>query len=148
VSTYFDTSYLVALYVPNDHTSAALNYRAKHVSGPMPFTPLHRLELRTVVRQCAYADLISEAEARRVLRNIDDDLDDGTLVHAPLDWTKSLRLAEAVAGRHALKMPCRSLDLWHVAAALEIRADEFVTFDGDQFALAKVEGLRAVAPVK
>lgn len=113
---------------------------------PLLFTPRHRLELRTTVRQCAYARLISEAEGRRILRHIEEDLDDGTLVHHPLDWIESLRRAEAVAHRHAWTMPCRSLDLWHVAAALEIKLDTFVTFDKDQFELSKAEGLRAVMP--
>ena len=111
MSAYFDTSYLVALYVPNDHTAAALRHRSRHPGEPILFTPLHRLELRTVVRQCAHARLLTEAEARRILRSIEEDLDDGTLVHRPLDWTESLRQAETIAGRRAMKMPCRSLDL-------------------------------------
>src|SRR5437764_146954 len=118
--TYFDTSYLVALYVPNDHTAAALRYRARHGRAAILFTPLHRLELRTTVRQCAHSRLINQADARRILRHIEEDLDDGTLVHESLDWTESLRRAEAVADRRAWTTPCRSLDLWHVAAALEV----------------------------
>jgi hypothetical protein len=38
-------------------------------------------------------------------------------VHQPIDW----------------------IDLWHVAVALEIRADVFVTFDKDQFVVAQME---------
>ena len=91
MSAYFDTSYLVALYVPNDHTAAALRHRSRFAREPILFTPLHRLELRTVVRQCAYARLITEADARRVLRHLEEDLDDGTLVHEPLDWIESLQ---------------------------------------------------------
>jgi hypothetical protein len=146
VSAYFDTSYLVALYVPNDHTAAALRHRSRHPREPILFTPLHRLELRTVVRQCVFGALITEAEGRRILRHIEEDLDDGTLVHEPLDWTESLQRAEAVANRRAVKMPCRSLDLWHVAAAMEIGVRDFVTFDRDQHALAKAEGLNAITP--
>ena len=147
MSTYFDTSYLVALYVPNDHTAAALRYRARGITQPILFTPLHRLELRTVVRQCVYSTLISEADSRRVLRDLDHDLDDGTLQHEPLDWIASLRRAERVAARCATRMPCRSLDLWHIAAALETSADVFVTFDNDQCELAKAAGLRALVPL-
>jgi predicted nucleic acid-binding protein len=146
LSTYFDTSYLVALYVPNDHTAAALRHRGRFTGGAIPFNPLHRLELRTVIRQCARARLIHESEARRILRSIEEDLDDGTLAHKPLDWTESLRQADTIAGRRAFKIPCRSLDLWHVAAALELGVNEFVTFDQDQLALAKVEGMHAVLP--
>lgn len=98
---YFDTSCLVALYVPNDHTAAALRHRARAGRQPILFTPLHRLELRTTVRQCAYGGLIRQADARQILRHIEEDLDDGTLIHEPLDWTESLRQAEAVAERLA-----------------------------------------------
>jgi len=147
VKAYFDTSYLVAIYVPNDHTAAALRHRSRADRDPLPFTPLHRLELRTTVRQCAYIGLIEEAEARRVLRAIEEDLDDGTLAHEPIDWTDSLRRAEAIAQSYAWTKPCRSLDLWHVAAAAEAAAEDFITFDRDQFAIAKAVGLRARIPV-
>ena len=146
MSAYFDTSYLVALYVPNDHTAAALRHRSRHPGEPILFTPLHRLELRTVIRQCARARLVTEAEARCILRSIEEDMDDGTLDHQPLNWTESLRQAETIAGRRAMKMPCRSLDLWHVAAAIEMGVKDFVTFDQDQLALAKAEGIRTVLP--
>jgi predicted nucleic acid-binding protein len=141
-----DTSYLVALYVPNDHTAAALRHRGNETQAPILFSPLHRLELRTVVRQCVYGRLISEADCRRVLRHIDEDLEDGTLTHQPLNWIATLQRAESIAARRATAMACRSLDLWHVAAACEIEAEAFITFDDDQCALAKAEGLRAVIP--
>jgi predicted nucleic acid-binding protein len=146
VKAYFDTSCLVALYVPNDHTVAVLRHRLRTGRQPILFTPLHRLELRTTVRQCAYGGLIRESDARRILRHVEEDLDDGTLVHEPLEWTESLGQAEAVAERLAWTSPCRSLDLWQVAVALEVQAGSFVTFDRDQFALAQAAGLRATTP--
>ena len=132
--------------MPNDHTAAALRHRARTGRQPILLTPLHRLELRTTVRQCAYGSLIRQADARQILRHIEEDLDDGTLIHEPLDWTESLRQAEAVAERLAWTKSCRSLDLWHVAIALEIQAGNFVTFDKDQLALAQAAGLRAMTP--
>jgi predicted nucleic acid-binding protein len=146
VKAYFDTSYLVALYVPQVHTAAALRHLARSGREPIPFTPLHRLELRTTVRQCAYIGLIQQPDARRILLSVEEDLDDGTLLHQPLDWTASLRQAEGMAERLAWTKPCRSLDLWHVAVALELEAEVFVTFDHDQFSLARAEGLRANMP--
>jgi predicted nucleic acid-binding protein len=146
LKTFFDTSCLVALYVPNDHTAAALRHRGRAGRQPILFTPLHRLEMRTTVRQCAYGGLIRQTEARQILRHIGEDLADGTLIHQPLDWTESLRQAEMVAERLAWTMPCRSLDLWHVAIALEIQAGIFVTFDKDQFAVAQAAGLRSMIP--
>ena len=146
MTTYFDTSYLVALYVPNDHTAAALRYRARRENEPIPFNPLHRLELRTTVRQCAHAAFIKESDGRRILRSIEEDLDDGTLEHAPLDWTASLRRAETIAQRWAWSTRCRSLDLWHIAAAVEAKATLFLTFDEGQCELAGLAGLKAAIP--
>ena len=146
MKTYLDTSFLVALYVPNDHTPAALHHRARSGRQPILFTPLHRLELRTTVRQCAYGGLIRQADARQILRHVEEDLEDGTLVHEPLDWTESLQRAESVADRLAWTKPCRSLDLWHLAVALEIQVGVFVTFDKDQCALAQAAGLRSIIP--
>ncbi len=132
--------------MPNDHTAAALRHHARVGRQPILFTPLHRLELRTTVRQCAYGGLIKQADARQILRHIKEDLADGTLVHEPLNWTESLQQAEGVAERLAWTKPCRSLDLWHVAIALEIQSGVFVTFDKDQFALAEAAGLRGIIP--
>jgi PIN domain len=146
VKTYFDTTYLVALYIPNAHTTAALRHRANTGCQPILFTPLHRPELRTTVRQCAYGGLIHLTDARRILNHIEEDLDDGTLVHEPVAWTESLQEAEAVAERLAWTKACRSLDLWHVAVALETRASRFVTFDDDQLVIAAATGLRATMP--
>jgi hypothetical protein len=107
---------------------------------------LHRLELRTTVRQCAFSHLITPTAARQILNYIHEDLADGTLMHQGFQWTESLREAEAVAERQAWDKSCRSLDLWHVAAALQMTAESFVTFDKDQFALAKAEGLATTYP--
>ena len=51
VKIYCDTSFLVVLYVPNDHTIAALRHYELVEREPIPFSRLHRLELRTTVRQ-------------------------------------------------------------------------------------------------
>ena len=136
----------MALYVPGKHSAAAFRHRARFEREPVLFTPLHRLEVRTAVRQCAYIGMITPADGRQILRHIEEDLDDGTLIHEPLDWTETLRRADKVAERLAWTQPCRSLDLWHLAAALECEAETFVTFDRDQCALAKMEGLRATIP--
>ena len=90
--------------------------------------------------------MIREAVGRRILRHVEEDFDDGTLVHQPLDWIESLRLAESVAQRRAWTIACRSLDLWHVAVALHVEVDRFITFDTDQCNLAKAEGLTALVP--
>ena len=48
---------------------------------------------------------------------------------------------ERLARRHVAKLGVRTLDSLHVAAALELQADRFWTFDQRQARLAEAEGL-------
>ena len=76
---------------------------------------------------------------------MEEDLREETLIaHAPMEWVIVLRLAENLGARHNERIGCRSADLYHVAAALEWRADRFLTFDARQGKMAKAAGLAVV----
>ena len=49
-----------------------------------------------------------------------------------------------LSARHAVTLLCRSLDVLHVAAALELGCSRFVSGDDRQLALAAAEGLDPV----
>jgi predicted nucleic acid-binding protein len=51
-------------------------------------------------------------------------------------------LCADLARRHASKIGMRTLDTLHVACALELKADEFWTFDERQAKLAKAQGMK------
>jgi len=46
-----------------------------------------------------------------------------------------------LARRHVARLGCRTLDTLHVACALELGAQQFLTFDQRQEKLAKAVGL-------
>jgi predicted nucleic acid-binding protein len=76
------------------------------------------------------------------LRQVEADLRAKALIfHAPIDWVSVLRAAEVIAEAHNLAIGCRSADLFHVAAAMVAKADEFLTFDERQKKLARAVGL-------
>jgi hypothetical protein len=50
--------------------------------------------------------------------------------------------ASDLSARHTTRIGCRSLDILHVAAALELGAVRFLSFDGRQRQLARRAGLR------
>jgi len=54
--------------------------------------------------------------------------------------------ARSLARRHTAKLGVRTLDILHVAMALELGAPSFYTFDRRQSRLAQAEGL--VTPVR
>jgi predicted nucleic acid-binding protein len=61
-------------------------------------------------------------------------------------WRATLRSAAGISRAHAPALGCRTLDLLHVATALELGLRIFVTFDDRQKQLARAAGLKVVTP--
>ena len=64
--------------------------------------------------------------------------------HVEFAWTEAVRTACELSAEHSLKMLIRSMDLFHVAIAIEVAADGFLSFDEDQNALAEAAGLSLI----
>ena len=77
---------------------------------------------------------------------MDADLkEEALLVHQAIDWTDVLRAAEKLGANHNETIGCRSADLFHIAAAVQLGCEQFLTFDIKQTTMAKAAGL-AVKP--
>ena len=144
---YCDSTFVIGLYVAIDtHSLAALKQWERLGCPQLLFTPLPRLEVRNAVRQFEFTSDLKAHQVKEVFRNLEQDLADGTLVHENLDWTNTLRQAEQIGSTHTRTTGVRAMDLLHVAAAVELSADMFLTFDERQFRTAKAAGLKAVFP--
>ena len=109
---------------------------------PLPFTPWHRLEVRNAIRLAVFHALIDPPQSKAQLKQMDVDLQDETLlVHTAVDWVAVLREAEKLSAARAEEFGCRSADLFHVAAAVKLGTDRFLTFDERQRKAAKAAGL-------
>jgi predicted nucleic acid-binding protein len=109
---------------------------------PLIFTPLHRIEARNALRNAAARRLITENDQRGAFRQMDKDLQEGLLIHAPVEWTNVLRRADALSEKHAAANGQRTIDLLHVAIALDCGAKTFLSFDTRQRGLAMAAGLK------
>ena len=109
---------------------------------PLPFTPLHRLELRNALRLRVFRGEITSEQRGLAFQEIEADLDAAVLVHTPIPWTDAFREWEDLGAAHTEKRGVRSIDLLHVGIALALKATEFLTFDNRQADLAKAAGLR------
>ena len=109
---------------------------------PLPFTPWHRLEVRNAIRLAVFHKLIDPVQSKTQLKQMDLDLrDESLLVHMPVDWVAVMREAEKLGGANTENNGCRSGDLLHVAVAVELGVDLFLTFDERQKKMAKAAGL-------
>jgi hypothetical protein len=138
---YADSSFIVALYLQQQSSAVAAAFMQRY-GEPLPFTPWHRLEARNAIRLAVFHKLIDSTQSKTQLKQMDVDLqDESLLVHTPLDWVAMLREAEKLGAAHAENSGCRSGDLVHVAAAVELGFDLFLTFDERQRKMAKAAGL-------
>lgn len=140
-NAYPDSSFLVSLVCQDTNSAEALAYMARG-KEPLIFTPLHRIETRNALRNIAGRGEISEQDRHEAFLQIEEDLRDGMLVHAPVNWTDVFRRADGLGESHAAADGQRTIDLLHVAIALEAGAQTFLSFDKRQRRLAKAAGLK------
>jgi len=138
---YPDSSFLVSIYRQDGNHAAASTFMRKR-SPSLAFLPLHRVELRNALRFAETRGLIRSDERREAFRQIEEDLREGFLVHATVAWSDICRRADDLSEKHRVKNGQRTIDLLHVAAALESGIRLFLSFDQRQCGLAKAAGLQ------
>jgi PIN domain-containing protein len=138
---YADTSFLFSFYALDPNSPIAAQTYTHDARRPLLFTPWQRFELRNSVRLASHrlrrAGRTVPFQVGNVFKRIDDDVADGRLKYETPDWRQAFRLAEELSEQHTATLGAASVDLWHVASAILLRADTFWTFDEDQHALAK-----------
>jgi predicted nucleic acid-binding protein len=140
-NAYADSSFLVSLVSRDTHSADAAACMAR-LAEPLMFNPFHRIETRNALRNAAARGAITVSEQRAAFHRIDEDLREGLLIHTPTNWTDVFRRADELSEKHAATEGQRTIDLLHVALALECGAKTFLTFDARQRKLAKAAGLK------
>jgi predicted nucleic acid-binding protein len=135
VTTYVDTSALVALYIPEAHSPRAR--RLISAAGPVPFTSLHELELGNAFRLLYGRGVLTASQVSQVNDLVAEDRHAARLFDQPLDLHRVILRAVELSSLHTPKILCRSLDILHVASAIELRATRLISGDSRQLALAK-----------
>ena len=139
MSIYPDASFLVSLYLNDDHSREA---RARIASAPaLWFTPLHHAEWEHVVGQHIFRGELSLSEAQRVSAKLEEHRSAGRWRSVPIP-EDSLQVCSKLAREYGPRLWMRTLDTLHVACALELKAERFWTFDERQAKLAKAQGLK------
>lgn len=142
MTTYVDSSALVAVYVPERFSKAAR--RALRAVPQVPFTQLHELEVTNAFELLMGRGLISGQERRDILTQLQEDIDSQRLARVSVDLEQVFRNAGEFSRAYSAKALTRSLDLLHVAAAHVGACTVFVSADDRQLAVAKATGLKIV----
>ena len=137
---YADTSFLVSLYSPDAHSARAVAQIGR-LHGELLLTPLGELELANALQLRIFRKEATEMEIRRAQAKFEEHVGQGVFAFKGMP-TGGFDRARQVARKHTAARGLRTLDILHVASALELKADRFWTFDQRQSALASAEGLR------
>jgi predicted nucleic acid-binding protein len=141
LKSYADTSFLMRLYLTQSDSQKALAFM-RDFRDSLPFTPLHRHELRNALRLAVFRKEIDAGRRKAAFQDIESDLQDGILAHVPVAWTNAFREADQLGDDHTETMGVRSVDLLHVGIAQALGTKEFLTFDSRQAKLAKIAGFK------
>ena len=142
-----DTSFLYSLYRRQVNSPRAIAFM-QALEGPLRVSSLTLLEFRQSIRfqirlrSIDHGKGFSKVEATGMLRDLQSDLAGGVLLVGPADWVDVHRLAEELSAKYTEASGHRLIDILHVATAVYLGAEEFLTFDSNQKLLAENEGLK------
>ncbi len=142
---YVDPSALLKLYLKEPESRAMAAWRGK-IGDPLLVTHHGRVELANGICLAAYRGVITKEIQAAALAAMDDDFAQGRYRQADLLWRATLKRAADLSRDHTASIGCRSLDVLHVASALELEMKHFATFDARQQQLVRLAGLKLITP--
>ncbi len=140
-TVYADTSLLASLYLSDTNTPQALAAVAA-TGQPLILTAWQEFELENALQLRLFRRESSRADLAAAAARLAEDLAAGMVVAVPLPVASVLPVARQLTARHTALVGSRAFDVFHVAAALHLKATRFLTCDTRQLALARAAGLR------
>ena len=140
MTTYADTSFLVSLYSPDVHSRSA----ATTITSLEPaifLTSLGELELMNALELRVFRKEAAATEIRRAQAHLQEHIAGGFFLRQAMPPTVYER-AQLISRRRSAALGLRTLDIIHVASAILLKSERFLTFDQRQERLAKAEGLK------
>ncbi|MGO9203210.1 MAG: type II toxin-antitoxin system VapC family toxin [Limisphaerales bacterium] len=142
---YADTSWWLGCKCRRDiQHAAAVSLFDRQPDAEVLWTPWQRVEVFNGFCQAERSGLLAKGESRQVIRLLEQEVRLGYWPHVEFDWTDAVRTAGELRAEHSLKMVVRSMDLFHVAIAIEVGAEALLSFDTDQVTLAEAAGLTII----
>lgn len=135
-----DTSFLFSLYGNDVHTPRALAWM-KSQGDALTLTSLGEFELGNALRFAEFRGVIAAGEAALFWAQFEADRACGRLRIQVCNLADVVDEAKRLSATHTLAGGHRGFDILHVASAMIMKAECFLTFDGNQKMLAEAEGL-------
>jgi len=141
MTAYADTGFLVTLYKKEATSARAAALMARQTAS-VCLSQLGELEFHNALHLAVFRGELSEKDAKRKMLLFRQDLQNTIFIIHTLPASQLFAESMKLADRHSAKLGTRSLDLMHVAAAILLDVDLFLSFDDRQRKAAKAEGLK------
>jgi predicted nucleic acid-binding protein len=138
---FADTGFIASLYL-KESTSAQARTAIAVEPIMLTLTPLVLLELRNAFNRAIQRQRITVEQRDALWLDVETDIASGFLVPTPIASAELHEKARQLSDRYTPELGTRSLDLLHVAAALNLEAKVFFSFDERQRLAATREGLK------
>lgn len=138
---YLDTSSLVKLYLLEED-SAVVQELVSSQHDPLPVWELQEMELTNALRLKVFWGEVSQKDADRQMELFEQRKGKGHYYFPDLDRAALFTTFQRLSA-HTPELGCRTLDIMHVACAVLLAPDLFVSFDARQKQLAARAGLTA-----
>jgi hypothetical protein len=151
---YADSSFILRLITSEADSPRVIAEYRRLGSPKLFFLPLHALEVRNAVLQRAFHQRSSISSGARqhvtrereaALARLEHLLTRGALLDVMLDMDAAITRAINLSSSHTERLGARAIDLLHVASALTLESELFLTTDTRQSQLARAEGLKIVS---
>lgn len=140
MNIYFDSAIIAKLYVQEANSADAVQLISTD-TAPYVLTHWQEIEVRNALRLKLFRREVTAEELRSSLAAFDEDIVAGRWQRPNYLLADVHDRAAQLSVRHAAEIGCRTLDIFHVAAALIIGTAEFASFDERQRELAGRERL-------
>jgi predicted nucleic acid-binding protein len=139
---YLDTSALVKLYVLEAGSEFVQSCLSEQ-DDPLPVWELQEAELANALHLKVFRNEWTDAEAELQIEHFHSRKQRGLYVFPEIDRVELIREFHRLS-RETPRTGCRTMDIFHVACALQIPSCRFLTFDGRQGKLARMAGLEMI----
>jgi len=140
---YVDTSIIVKLYIKEKYSRDVSNW-LKENNEAIPLTSFHELEFINAIHLKCFRNEVDHRIIHPIMARFEEHEKIGVYYRPPLDWSAVFIQAIDLSKHHSTNLGSRALDILHIASALSMRIDRFLTLDDRQSNLAAHAGLEIV----
>lgn len=137
---YVDTSVIVKLYI-KEVLSQEVSSWIKANNEALPLTLFHDLEFNNAIQLKRFRSEITGEEAISIASKKEEHEKKGIYYRPPVNWIDTFQFAIDLSQKHTGTIGSPTLDIIHIASALALKADRFLTLDERQLQLAQLVGL-------